>query len=269
MTWRRENRTKARRTNALLIALVAIIGLSVTGVVVVADHSKDREDLDAHCPDHEGHPNKVENPDSGSVHNVTVDNMTVWLHFSDDLKSVEFFADENGTIPIAVEFCIKAADKAGGKETGIEGHVSWENKGDQIPEISYVIVYRIIDGENGPEPCIGPQSIRGSAEDSPPMNSLDWDSFPNATGYNLYRATEGGPFVLLTETDANTTSHEDFDVEVGTTYQYRVTAQLGEEESDHCDEVEITAIPVFTTALAGVLAGVLAVGAYVVSRRKA
>ncbi len=262
------SRTKARRTKTLLIALVAMIGLSMTGALVVADHSKDREELDDHCPDHEGHPNKVENPDSGSVHNVTVDNTTVWLHFSDDLESVEFFADENGTIPIAVEFCIKAGDKAGGKETGIEGHVSWENNGGQTPGISYVIVYRIIDDENGSEPCIGPQSIRGMAEDSPPMNSLDWDSFPNATGYNLYRATEGGPFMILNQTDANTTSYQDFDVDVGTTYQYRVTAQLGEEESDHCDEVEITAIPVFTSVIAGALAGVLAIGAYVGTRRK-
>lgn len=267
MTSLRANRTKARRTKTLIIAFIAIIGLSVSGGLAAAEHSKDREELDQHCPDHQGHPNKVDNPGANSTHNVTVDNVTVWLSFNETLHSVEFFADENLTVPIAVEFCIKAGDRAGGKETGIEGHVSWKNQGGQTPEISYVVVYKIIDDD--PEPvCIGPQWISGSAEANPPMNQLEWDSFPNATGYALYRATAGGNFSLLTQTDANTTSFSDFDVDVGTTYQYRVTAKLNGEETDHCDEVEITAIPVFTTLLAGALAGVLAIGAYASIRRK-
>jgi hypothetical protein len=281
-------RKKAKPAKTLILGLLVLIGLSAGSALVAADHegwhTQDRDDLDAHCPDHQGHENKVDNPSGDSVHMVTVDGVDVWLYFSEDLFTVEFYADENLTTPISVEFCIKAGDKAGGIETGTEGHVSWLNQGGQRPEISYVVVYALAPPDNGPpdngppdndvppiiidEPCVGPQWITGFAEAEPPTNVIEWDSFEGATGYNLYRATEGGAFVLYATTDAGTTTFHDTDVVPFTTYQYQVSAQMGEEESDICDMVEVTAIPVFPSLIAGALAAAIGIGAYAASSRR-
>ena len=264
---RETKRTKARHTKAALIGLMLLVGLSVGGTLVVAEHSQDREDLDEHCPDHQGHPGKVEASGEPASGNETILVNGDLVNVLIEGQNVTF---RNATTwePIEVEFCIKAADKAGGMETGSEGHVSWETMGGQIPDISYVVVYRVVEPVNGPEPCIGPQWINGTAHASPPTNEIEWDSFPNATGYALYRATEGGPFTLLTQTDANTTAFNDTAVEVGTTYQYEVAAKLNGEESDRCDQVEVTAIPVFTSLVAAAAAAAIGIGAYAVSRRK-
>lgn len=142
-----------RRTT---VALMAMLGLAVaTGGPVGAEHDRDRDELDKHCPEHGGHPGKVADPVPGSAHGLVVDGADVWLHVGEDARSVQFSADEAGEVPSEVEFCIKAGDRAGGIETAHEGHVAWETKGaatakdkgkqkdkdPKRPGIGYVVVY--------------------------------------------------------------------------------------------------------------------------------
>lgn len=161
------------RVGGRLLAVMAIMALFVATLVTtaVADHEQDRDDLQQHCRDHRTAPK--DNAAPGEVHSLDVDGTTVWLHYSDDGKSVEFFADEAGTERLTVRFCLKAADRAGGEEVGHEGHVSWMNGGGQIPQISYVVVYEVEDGNGNGEPCEeGAERITITpSEDTNPVNT--------------------------------------------------------------------------------------------------
>lgn len=116
------------------------------------------------------------------------------------------------------------------------------------------------------EACVGPQEITGQAfEDS--ANHIEWSAFEGADGYNLYRHDGDEEFELLTTTEANVTESLDDDVVHDTTYTYTVTAVVDDEETDACDKVEITAIPVLPTIFAVGAASLAGLGAYVMSRR--
>ena len=126
--------------------------------------------------------------------------------------------------------------------------------------------------EGWPEPCIGPQNIRGHSADGKIF--LQWDAFVNATGQNptrLYR-DDGDGFELINTLDIDVIAYTDHNVDVGASYTYHVTALIGDgeerAETEPCDLVEITAIPVFPGLVSGLLAGTAGVGAYVLGRRR-
>lgn len=129
---------------------MAIVPLVVAALVSTAgaDHPPG-EGHPGHCPDHQDAP-KDEDPEAGGVSSLDVDGTTVWLHYSDDLETVEFYADEEGTEPLAVDFCVKAANRNSGEHTGTSFTVDWTTGGGQTPEISYVVVYAIADGDGCP-----------------------------------------------------------------------------------------------------------------------
>jgi hypothetical protein len=99
-----------------------------------------------------------------------------------------------------------------------------------------------------------------------PQNELSWDEVDGADGYKVYRASGEGDFEQIAETDADTLSFDDADVEEDQTYRYQVTAMVDGEESQPCNTVEVTAIPVFSSAIALTAAAVTSVGAYAVTR---
>jgi hypothetical protein len=133
----------------IIIAIVTAIFLPIVLLMVAAPSATyavhEEQGLEEHCPDHEGHPGKVQasGDPAAADQTIVVDGQDVQVVIEG--KTVEFF-DENGD-PIVVEFCIKAADLAGGKETGSSGTVDWVNHGGQIPDISYVVVYKVVEEE--------------------------------------------------------------------------------------------------------------------------
>ena len=97
---------------------------------------------------------------------------------------------------------------------------------------------------------------------------LDWNDVAQATSYNVYRRTgTSGAFVLLASTTAS--SHTDATAAVGQSYQYQVTAVSAGGESVASETCTIASVPAFPTLLAGALAAVGAVGAFVALRRRA
>ena len=95
---------------------------------------------------------------------------------------------------------------------------------------------------------------------------MSWDAFAGATAYNVYRAEGSGDLELVATVTG--TTFQDEDVVAGTTYTYTVTAMVGGVETEACELVEITAIPVFPTLIAGALAGIAGIGSYAFLRRR-
>lgn len=120
--------------------------------------------------------------------------------------------------------------------------------------------------------CVGPQQI--TAEHDGPAHVISWSAFAGADSYNLYRSEivpggpAGGGFDVLATVDGNTTTYHDSETETGATYRYFVTAVVAGEETDACNIVETTAIPVFPSAVAAGLAGVVGIAGYAVLRRR-
>jgi hypothetical protein len=172
-----EARSKVMLKKSVAVAAVLLLAVSFLGVVrVQAVH--DTQGLDEHCPDHNGHPGKVNNPAFPSTTTLDVNGTEVNVNVSNDGKSVTF-TDENGD-PIVVEFCIKAADLAGGKQTDSSGSVTWLNHGGQTPEISYIVVYSVQRGGNNPDPDPEPTpapdddgEILGGTQVDAPEGSVD------------------------------------------------------------------------------------------------
>lgn len=95
---------------------------------------------------------------------------------------------------------------------------------------------------------------------------LTWEDVPQATSYNVYRAAGSGGFILLASTTME--RYDDTTAANGQTYRYRVTAVSAGGESAPSEECTSTAIPLFPTLLAGVVATVGAVGAFRLARRR-
>ena len=96
-----------------LYRLVAVAGLIAAGSLLGSTVGAQATD---HCPDHQGHPGKVELTDD-STYSVT--------------------------LPDGTEFCVKAGTGARGKLTsdGNEWTVNWLNRGGPTPAISYYVIY--------------------------------------------------------------------------------------------------------------------------------
>lgn len=126
------------------------------------------------------------------------------------------------------------------------------------------------DCEEEPEPeplCEGPASLTAIAHET--GIQLNWTAFENSTSYNIYRGDGDADPTLLTSVSNETLGYFDDTVEGGIVYTYYVTSNFGETEGDVCNRAVITAIPVFPTWIAGSLAAVIGVGAYVFGRRHA
>ena len=100
---------------------------------------------------------------------------------------------------------------------------------------------------------------------------LTWTSTPGSDGTNVYRAEAGGDFEYVTTVGAGVGTYTDTTSAAGNNYAYMVTALEGNEESEGCSVAEVTAIPVFPTAMTMGLATLLGAGAYLALavRRKA
>lgn len=90
---------------------------------------------------------------------------------------------------------------------------------------------------------------------------LTWEDVPQATSYNVYRATGSGSYILLATTTQE--RYDDATAANGQTYHYRVTAVSAGGESAPSEPCTAMAIPYFPT-LAG--AAVAAVGGVVAFR---
>jgi hypothetical protein len=117
-----------------------------------------------------------------------------------------------------------------------------------------------------PQDCNDPVSAHANRDGSVTVN---WDAMPGSFGYQVGRQADGEPnnpgygIVVAPETtfhDSNTT--------VGVAYTYTVIG-VGAEEVTGCGKATVTAIPLFPTPLAGALALLGGVGAFVVLRRRA
>lgn len=117
-----------------------------------------------------------------------------------------------------------------------------------------------------PPPCRCPQNVDAFTVGN--TIQVEWSAASGAEGYRVYRATGSEEFTLLAEVGPDTTSLNDANVEVGTTYRYTVNAFAGDFETDDCPVAEATAIPDFPTVMAGALASVIGIGSYVMARRK-
>ncbi|HVM45599.1 MAG TPA: hypothetical protein VM582_06655 [Candidatus Thermoplasmatota archaeon] len=103
-----------------------------------------------------------------------------------------------------------------------------------------------------------PQDLTCSA--SSEGNLLGWRGLEPGTEFTVYR---GGDILVRTEESR----YLDSDVAVGQTYSYRVTWFDGHMESAAA-RCELTAVPFFPGVLAGALAGLVAIAAYVTLRRR-
>lgn len=114
-------------------------------------------------------------------------------------------------------------------------------------------------------PC--PPGVSATAESDGDVR-LEWDAVENATQYRVYRAVGEGELEDYAWVPGDTTAFTDTDTVAGETYTYIVTAAFGSHESEICEEVTVTAIPLFPSALVGALAGAAALASLVVLRRR-
>jgi hypothetical protein len=99
--------------------------------------------------------------------------------------------------------------------------------------------------------------------------SLTWRPVHSATTYEVRRAAGEGEHEVVATVDGDVTAYNDTDTEVGTTYHYLVVAYHNDHPTTRdCVGVTVTAIPEFPGLLVASAAGVAAMGAYVLLRRR-
>jgi len=123
-----------------------------------------------------------------------------------------------------------------------------------------------IGGDPGPTP--GPQCVENLAATALPGGSirLTWTPVAGATSYDVLRATGSGTLAPFAVVAGDTAEFTDLTTSAGDVVRYAVSANGL--PGGPCEAVTITAIPVFTDALVGVLALAALMGAYVVMRRR-
>lgn len=133
--------------------------------------------------------------------------------------------------------------------------------------------------DGGSEPCDGPQNVRVTATAA--GNLVEWDAWPFARAYEVWRAVPGGEFEQIGVTSGanpdnpNSTGTHDTDlldekVVPGQTYQYKVRALAPPPHvSAFCGTITVTAIPVFPTLIAGAVSVIGGLGVSVWARRRA
>lgn len=138
-------RSPLRQRTWAIVAVLALALFAIAGIALAQENDSEdgpADSRDQHCPDHRDNPKVEAQGDPAQAdETITVDGREVRVLVEG--SEVEFF-DENGQ-PIVVEFCIKAADEHGGVEEGHRGEVTWTSSGGQAPDISYVVVYAVVD----------------------------------------------------------------------------------------------------------------------------
>lgn len=104
------------------------------------------------------------------------------------------------------------------------------------------------DAEAPAEDIECPSDLAAVANDDGSI-TLAFTRAEGAEGTNVYRAEGEGEFAYLTTLSANAESYTDTTVSANTGYAYTVTALFGDQESEDCPIVEVTAIPDFPTLL--------------------
>jgi hypothetical protein len=122
-----------------------------------------------------------------------------------------------------------------------------------------------------PEPGMECPSDVDVAPNADGTVTLTFTPAGGSDGTNIYRADGDGDFEYLTTVGADVTTYTDATTVAGNVYAYLLTGLYGVEESEDCDVVEVSAIPVFPSALAFGMATVLGAGVYLAmtGRRKA
>jgi hypothetical protein len=135
---------------------------------------------------------------------------------------------------------------------------TWEfNYGNVVPQVDAQAITRQGTSMEMFQEKIDQLVAEGQIQDSYQLNELspltkgvteysidvDWHSYPDATGYKVYRSVNGGSYSLVFQ-DEPTTSWDwygfyDYDVSEGNTYTYYVTAYGSEWETDPSPEVTI------------------------------
>lgn len=97
---------------------------------------------------------------------------------------------------------------------------------------------------------------------------VTWDEVAEATEYRVYRSV-GDDESFIKVATVTSESYNDTSTAVGQTYYYKVTAFDGFIESEDCEAVIATAIPLFPTLAVGAVALAGSVGGYAMLRRRA
>lgn len=122
--------------------------------------------------------------------------------------------------------------------------------------------------EPEPEPGLAcPTGLSATANDDGSI-TLAFTAAPGSDGTNVYRALGDGDFEYLATVGPDVGTYTDTGSVAGNAYAYTVTGLFGDQESTDCPIVEVTAIPVFPSAVAAGLAASLGLAAYVVAMRR-
>lgn len=71
--------------------------------------------------------------------------------------------------------------------------------------------------------------------------AVEWTAAPGAGGYQVARSTtDGGPYTAITDVGASTTSYQDTDVSLSTTYHYVVRTTASGWVSEESEQVSVT-----------------------------
>lgn len=71
--------------------------------------------------------------------------------------------------------------------------------------------------------------------------AVEWTAAPGAGGYQVARSTtDGGPYTVIADVGASTTSYQDTDVSLSTTYHYVVRTTASGWTSENSDQVSVT-----------------------------
>ena len=234
------------------------------------------------------HDNADEDPDVRNVPHVECDFWVEGFMMGDDSGWLQFYSwpptgNKSLVTPTGADLTWEAAHgNASGEYHFLQGPF-------ELPSGHYRVEVYTDDGHPGRDgghfaksktfwvECEGPANppcppglqVTARSTDGRADNFLEWEPVANATGYNVYRAVDGGDFEYQVTIDTYTSYVDDHDIEVGVTYEYYVTAVVGGVESENCEVVEVTAIPLFPTLAIGALALAGSVGAYAMLRRKA
>lgn len=120
------------------------IGILAVLAMIMAFAAPVAADAPNDCPDPEAGDFADGSTAGGEEGDFTIDGVDVFYVVSADGETISFYADEDHTQPIAVEFCVKGgSDANSGVLTGSTYTVDFLNSGGQTPAISNFVVYGI------------------------------------------------------------------------------------------------------------------------------
>ncbi|HVM44678.1 MAG TPA: hypothetical protein VM582_01985, partial [Candidatus Thermoplasmatota archaeon] len=261
-----------------LLALGLVIALSLVAVPATASHNNQGTV--------KVHDNEDENPDVRNVPHVSCDFWIEGFKLGDDSGWIRFYAwpptgDKSEVTPTGASLNWEAdSGDASGEYHFLSGPFF-------LPAGHYRVEVFTHDGHPGSDsghfaksktfwvtpcaedvvtvPCPVIIDVTATSDDGDATITLSWEAVAGADAYVVYRALPGGDFEAIGDTTQ--TSFVDADVTVGTTYEYYVTAVIGDVESENCAIVSATAIPFFPTLAVGALALLGGVGALMYFRR--